>query len=129
VANGPPEPALLESGENEQGVQRTTKRCLTFCTRLPKTKLFALALPGVTTCRPGCTTKSIIGASAALFVFVFVASAARPDLLTLRQRLLVLGHPAFEGGDDFQFLRLVVPSAFDRCAFVKIKLFGVIRAD
>jgi hypothetical protein len=33
---------------------------------------------------------------------------------------------ADSAGDGFQFLRRVVPSAFNRCAFIEIKLLGVI---
>jgi hypothetical protein len=36
---------------------------------------------------------------------------------------------ADSAGDGFQFLRRVVPSAFDRCAFIEIKLLGVIGPD
>jgi hypothetical protein len=104
VANGPPEPALLESGENEQGLQRTTKHRVTLCTRLPKRKLFVLALPGVTTCRPGLLDK--------------IHNRGKRRIIRLRL-CRECGASGFRRGDDFQFLQLVVPSAFYRCAFVK----------
>jgi hypothetical protein len=45
----------------------------------------------------------------------FTASA---DFLALGRPLVVLAHLALDCGDRFQFLRRVLPSAFDSCAFI-----------
>ena len=65
---------------------------------------------------------------ALLIIVIAIAPAARTDFLALG-RMIVLAYPALDCGHRFQFLRRVVPSAFDRCAFIKIKLLGVIGPD
>ena len=52
--------------------------------------------------------------------------AARLGLLALEWRLLVRSHVSLRRGDCFQFPYGVVPPSFDRSAFIKIKLFGVV---
>jgi hypothetical protein len=64
-----------------------------------------------------------------LIIAVIIASAASADFLALGRRLVVLAHPALDWADGFQFPRCVVPSAFDRCAFIEIQLLGVIGPE
>ena len=59
-----------------------------------------------------------------LLILIVDALAARPNLLALGQRVRV--RAPLHRGDCFEFLRRVVPLAFDRCSFIEIKLFGVV---
>src|ERR1700730_7143272 len=64
-----------------------------------------------------------------LIIVVIIAPAACADFLTLGRRLVIPAHLALDCRHGFQFPWCVVPSGFDRCAFIEIKLLGVIRPD
>ena len=57
---------------------------------------------------------------ALLVVVIAVAPATHAEFLALGRQLIVSAHPTLDYGCRFQFLRRVMPSAFDRCALIEI---------
>ena len=72
---------------------------------------------------------SISAQAVRLIIVVVTAPAGSADFRALGRRLVVLAHLALDCGDGFQFPWCVMPSAFDRCAFIEIKLLDVIGPD
>jgi hypothetical protein len=62
---------------------------------------------------------------ALLVPVIAVTPATHAVFLALGRQLIVCAHPTLDYGCRFQFLRCVIPPAFDLCAFIKIKLLGV----
>ena len=61
-----------------------------------------------------------------LIIIVVIPPGAFADFIALGRLFVGFAHLALDCGDGFQFLGRVVPSGFDRCTFIEIKLLGVI---